>query len=111
MINDVLNMQLIMLNAYCKVYETSEDVAKNNDTRFYREAEALAKAGYGRGHMKTGKWLWINEAKSYLEPPYGDTCECSTCGYVIDVSETGFKYCPECGTRMLGVFTGTMRRG
>lgn len=58
-----------------------------------------------------GKWLWINQAKGYLEPPYGDTCKCSACGYVIDVSETNFKYCPECGTRMLGVSTGTIHRG
>ena len=49
---------------------------------------------------KEGKWVWINQAKDYLEPPYGDTCKCSVCEYEIDVSEAHYKYCPNCGAKM-----------
>jgi len=51
--------------------------------------------------VRHGKWIWINQATGYLEPPYGDTCKCSECEFIIDVSETHFKYCPNCGTKML----------
>ena len=47
-----------------------------------------------------GKWEFINQTTGYLEPPYGDTCKCSECGFIIDVSETYYKHCPKCGTRM-----------
>ena len=49
---------------------------------------------------KIGKWIWINQATGYMEPPYGDTCKCSECGFIIDVSEAHFKHCPECCAKM-----------
>lgn len=49
---------------------------------------------------KQGKWLFINQAKGYLDPPFGDTLKCSECGFVIDVSEGYFKVCPNCGISM-----------
>ena len=52
--------------------------------------------------VKHGEWEPIVKQDSYLEPPYGDTCKCSVCGYVIDVSETVYNYCPNCGADMRG---------
>lgn len=52
--------------------------------------------------VKHGYWKFINQATNYLEAPYGDTCHCSVCGFQIDVSETHFKRCPECGAKMDG---------
>lgn len=52
--------------------------------------------------VKHGEWKFINLATNYLEAPFGDTCHCSVCGFHIDVSDTHFKYCPECGARMDG---------
>ena len=51
--------------------------------------------------VRHGKWIWINQATGYLEPPYGDTCKCSECGFIIDVSEAHFKHCPECCAKMI----------
>ena len=50
--------------------------------------------------VKHGKWEFINQAENYLEPPTGDMCKCSKCNFKIDVSETLFKYCPNCGAKM-----------
>ncbi len=50
--------------------------------------------------VKHGRWIFINQAKSYLEPPCGDICECSLCGHKLDVSETNYNYCPNCGAKM-----------
>lgn len=52
--------------------------------------------------VKHGEWLLIVERSDYLEPPSCDTAKCSVCGRKIDVSETGFKYCPHCGAKMDG---------
>lgn len=52
--------------------------------------------------VKHGKWRFVNQATSLLEPPNGDTCECPECGYEIDVSETIYRYCPMCGLPMEG---------
>lgn len=60
----------------------------------YVESEAV--------EVRHGKWEFINQAVGYLEPPYGDTAKCSLCGFVIDVSEMGYKYCPDCGAKMDG---------
>lgn len=49
-----------------------------------------------------GEWILIVERSDYLEPPSCDTAKCSVCGRKIDVSETGFKYCPHCGAKMDG---------
>ncbi len=65
-----------------------------------RKVEKLYDEGYRK--QSEGKWIWINQAKSYLEPHYGDTCKCSLCEFEIDVSETHYKYCPECGAQMKG---------
>lgn len=54
-----------------------------------------------------GKWIWIDQAIGYLDPPYGDTCKCSLCGFVIDISNSYYKYCPNCGARMNGEQDGT----
>ena len=52
--------------------------------------------------VKHGEWLLIVERSDYLEPPSCDTAKCSVCGRKIDVSKTGFKYCPHCGAKMDG---------
>ncbi len=52
--------------------------------------------------VRHGEWIFINQAKGYLEPPYGDTLKCSLCEFVIDVSEGNYKYCPHCGAKMDG---------
>lgn len=64
----------------------------------WRHGEAIYNAGYRK--QSEGEWVWINQAISYLEPPYGDTCKCSLCKFEIDVSESNYKYCPNCGARM-----------
>ena len=48
------------------------------------------------------KWEPIVIQESYLDPPYCDTCKCSVCEYEIDVSETVYNYCPNCGAKMDG---------
>jgi hypothetical protein len=63
-------------------------------------AEQLYNAGYRK--QSEGKWIWINQAKGYLEPPYGDTCKCSLCEFEIDVSESNYNFCPNCGAKMKG---------
>lgn len=50
--------------------------------------------------VKHGYWRFVNQATNYLEAPCGDTCHCSICGFSIDVSETHFKRCPNCGAKM-----------
>lgn len=50
--------------------------------------------------VKHGEWKAIVKQDNYFEPPYCDTCKCSVCGYVIDVSETDYNYCPNCGAKM-----------
>ena len=50
--------------------------------------------------VKHGKWIFINQAKSYFDAPYGDISECSLCGHKVDVSETNYNYCPNCGAKM-----------
>ena len=52
--------------------------------------------------VKHGKWKPIVKQYNYLEPPYCDTCKCSVCNYVIDVSETFYGHCPNCGAKMDG---------
>ena len=63
-----------------------------------REARMLYNEGYRK--IKQAKWIWINQAEDYFEPPYGDTCKCSACEYEIDVSETCYRYCPMCGAKI-----------
>lgn len=64
------------------------------------KAALLYNAGYRK--QSAGKWIWINQATGYLEPPYGDTCKCSLCEFVIDISESNYNFCPNCGARMKG---------
>ena len=52
--------------------------------------------------VKHGEWLPIVIQDNYLEPPYCDSCKCSVCEYEIDVSETVYNYCPNCGAKMDG---------
>ena len=63
----------------------------------------VAEKMYDIGYRKQveGEWLWINQAKGYLEPPYGDTCKCSVCEFEIDVSESNWDFCPHCGAKMI----------
>lgn len=49
-----------------------------------------------------GEWLLVITRSDYLEPPTCDTAKCSICGFKIDVSETTFKHCPDCGAKMDG---------
>ena len=60
----------------------------------------LSLKGYRK--QSEGEWIWINQATGYLEPPYGDTCKCSLCDFVIDVSESNYNFCPNCGAKMKG---------
>lgn len=53
--------------------------------------------------VKHGEWKPIVKQSDYLEPPYCDTCECTVCGYWIDVCETVYNYCPNCGAKMDGL--------
>lgn len=64
------------------------------------EAEYLYSKDYRK--VKHGKWMFINQAVGFLEPPYGDTAKCSVCEFIIDVSEMGYKFCPNCGAGMRG---------
>lgn len=52
--------------------------------------------------VRHGDWLPIVIQEGYFDPPYCDTCKCSMCGYGIDVSETVYNYCPNCGAKMDG---------
>ena len=52
--------------------------------------------------VKHGEWLLIVKRSNYLELPTCDTAKCSVCGKRIDVSETYFKRCPDCGAKMDG---------
>jgi hypothetical protein len=70
----------------------------------YTDFHASAEKMFDRGWIKQseGEWIWINQAKGYLEPPYGDTCKCSLCEFVIDISESNYNFCPNCGAKMKG---------
>jgi membrane protease subunit (stomatin/prohibitin family) len=68
---------------------------------YRRQANRLYNAGYRK--QSEGEWIWINQAKGYLEPPFGDTCKCSLCEFEIDISESNYKFCPNCGAKMKGV--------
>ena len=52
--------------------------------------------------VRHGEWIPIVIQENYFDPPYCDTCKCSICGYEIDVSETIYNYCPNCGAKMDG---------
>lgn len=52
--------------------------------------------------LRHGEWMPVVIQEDYFEPPYIDTCKCSICGYEIDVSETVYNYCPNCGAQMGG---------
>lgn len=52
--------------------------------------------------VKHGKWKPIVKQDNYFEPPYWDTCKCSVCEYEIDICETVYNYCPNCGAKMDG---------
>lgn len=52
--------------------------------------------------VRHGEWKPIVIQESYFDPPYCDTCKCSMCEYEIDVSETVYNYCPNCGAKMDG---------
>ena len=53
-----------------------------------------------QGKEECGEWQFVDESTNYLEPPTGDMCKCSMCGYKIDVSETHLEQCPDCGVKM-----------
>ena len=52
--------------------------------------------------VRHGEWMPIVIQENYFDPPYCDTCKCSMCEYEIDVSETVYNYCPNCGAKMDG---------
>lgn len=47
--------------------------------------------------VRHGEWEPIMQELNYY-----DTCKCSVCGTVIDVSEAHYKFCPNCGAKMDG---------
>ena len=61
--------------------------------RFY--AKHLIEQGYRK--VEQGEWKPIMQELNYC-----DTLECSSCGFVIDISLTDYNYCPNCGARMKG---------
>lgn len=91
-----------------QIEEMAKDVARSiswcNEEIPTVDCLGTAAALYGKGYrkQKEGEWIWINQAKGYLEPPYGDTCKCSLCEFVIDVSESNYNFCPNCGAKMKG---------
>jgi hypothetical protein len=91
----------------CKHYNTAECEGCNQFGKCMvrLDAEWIYDAGYRK--QSEGKWIWINQATGYLEPPFGDTCKCSLCEFEIDVSETHYKFCPNCGAKMKGVTDDT----
>ena len=57
-------------------------------------ANAIYNAGYRK--QSVGEWK-----PQMQELNYFDTCECSICGYAVDISETtDYNFCPNCGARM-----------
>ena len=51
-----------------------------------------------------GEWIFVNQSTNYLEPPSGDTCKCSVCGFEIDVSETYLNACPNCNIEIKEIY-------
>jgi hypothetical protein len=91
-----------MANEICGICHAYKNCVNTTPcTMAYVEAEGLCK---NKGYRKqsVGKWIWINQATGYLEPPYGDTCKCSLCEFVIDISESNYNFFPNCGARMKG---------
>lgn len=95
----------------CINYKPISDVVLRNvyeQVKWERDTaiEQLKSYGIGLGEkadvteVKHGEWKAIVKQDNYFEPPYCDTCKCSVCGYVIDVSETVYNYCPNCGAKM-----------
>ena len=52
--------------------------------------------------VRHGEWMPVVIQENYFDPPHCDTCKCSACEYEIDVSETVYSYCPNCGAKMDG---------
>ena len=77
------------------VEQDLEDAGFDVDVAVLKEQEA-----------KTGKWIPIEsptgvKAFGVNEMTVMDV-RCSVCGSEEDVSFTGYKYCPRCGTKMKG---------
>lgn len=66
----------------------------------FKKSYAQCLSEYNLSSEISGKWLFINQANSYLEPPHGDTCKCSVCGYTIDASKSYLTACPNCNSIM-----------
>lgn len=89
---------------------TADVVSRNvyEQVKWERDVAIAQLKSYGIGfgekadvtEVKHGEWKAIVKQDNYFEPPYCDTCKCSVCGYVIDVSETVYNYCPNCGAKM-----------
>ena len=90
------------LSAECKTCQICNERYHGDDDLCYFQCVAKEIINHGYRKQSEGKWIWINQATGYLEPPYGDTCKCSLCEFVIDVSESNYKYCPNCGAHMKG---------
>jgi NADH pyrophosphatase NudC (nudix superfamily) len=59
---------------------------------FVKETISVADIERLPSARKTGKWVDI---------PHTFLCKCSECGWIND-HDSGFKWCPDCGTDMRG---------
>lgn len=96
--------EYIERNRLVKHYENCIDEVKNTNG-ITEDFEICLKALKNQpaadvAEVRRGKWEFINQSTNYLEPPIGDMCKCSECNFKIDVSETLFKFCPNCGAKM-----------
>ena len=72
------------------------------------DCRMLAEALYNVGYRKQSEGEWISIKIPTGVEMFGvretqDYPKCSVCGYMRDVSECHFKYCPNCGAKMKGV--------
>lgn len=75
--------------------------SKAEYSAYWKSAKALKTIPIADvAEVRHGKWIFINQAKACFNAPYGDISKCSLCGHKVDVSETNFNYCPQCGAKM-----------
>lgn len=82
--------------------EQIEEMAKviaNKTTLSIIEATGVAEILTVDGYRKQSVGEWKPQMQ---ELGYCDTLECSLCGFVIDVSQGDYKFCPNCGAKMKG---------
>ena len=77
-------------------YHSKNDFDKaHTKTLAELEAEYLVEQGYRK--QVQGEWQPVMQELNYY-----DTCKCSVCEFEIDISQTDYKYCPNCSAKMKG---------